>query len=460
MENTMQPRLVVFRQIILLTLALVVLGAQEALALSGSQVYERVKDSVLVVGAFGRAGKAVGLGSGVVLPSGDIVTNYHVVKAGVRYMVGQRGKTAPAFLQGEDPDKDLALLLAPGLTAAPARLGQASRLQVGEKVFAVGSPQGLELSLSEGIVSQLRGGPPPLIQTTVAISPGSSGGGLFNDQGELVGIMTFQLKEGQNLNFALPVEWVNQVDGKKIRERSRRQAPVDPELAERPKGARKDFDPSDYILPQERALECQKAKDWHGMIEACNAWIYNEPDSADAWFKLGLAYGQLGSHREAIEAFREALRLKPDDAYVWNNLGVTYGNMGRHREAIESYREALRLKPDDADAWYNLGLAYGNMDRHREEIEAYREALRLKPDFAEAWYNLGVSYGQLRRYREEIDAYREALRLKPDYAKAWWNLGASYANSGNRSAALQAVKELRRYDPQKADKLFNLIMKP
>gem|GEM_PF-6105546 len=78
-------------------------------------------------------------------------------------------------------------------------------------MYAIGAPQGLELSLSEGIVSQLRGGFPPIIQTTVAISPGSSGGGLFNKNGELVGITTFQLKEGQNLNFALPVEWVGLV---------------------------------------------------------------------------------------------------------------------------------------------------------------------------------------------------------------------------------------------------------
>ena len=66
---------------------------------------------------------------------------------------------------------------------------------MGEPVYAVGAPQGLELSLSEGIVSQLRGGPPPLIQTTVAISEGSSGGGLFNAEAELVGITTFYLKD-------------------------------------------------------------------------------------------------------------------------------------------------------------------------------------------------------------------------------------------------------------------------
>ncbi len=114
---------------------------------------------------------------------------------------------------------------------------------MGEPVYAVGAPEGLELPLSEGIVSQLRGGPPPLIQTTVAISPGSSGGGLFNTEGELVGITTFYLKEGQNLNFALPVELIAEAAGNKIRERPSVEAPAAPapeakskEKLERPGG--------------------------------------------------------------------------------------------------------------------------------------------------------------------------------------------------------------------------------
>jgi S1-C subfamily serine protease len=230
-----------------------------ALALTASQVYEQVKDSVVVVKAYDQKGQQVSLGSGVMLSSGDIVTNYHVVKAGVRYMVGRQvditklsdaelekianGQPmvvgAPwivnATLKAGDPDKDLCLLAAPGLTAKPARLGRAARLKVGEPVYAVGAPQGLELSLSEGIVSQLRGGSPPLIQTTVAISQGSSGGGLFNAEAELVGITTFYLKDGQSLNFALPVEWIGEVARGKIRDRPRVEAPEIPERGDRPK---------------------------------------------------------------------------------------------------------------------------------------------------------------------------------------------------------------------------------
>ncbi len=134
---------------------------QSALALTASQVYEQVKDSLVVVKAYDQQSKLASMGSGVRLPSGDVITNYHVVKAGVRYTVGRGKQGMPATVKTGDPDKDLCLLTAPGLTAKPARLGKAAKLKVGEPVYAVGAPQGLELSLSEGIVSQLRGGPHP-----------------------------------------------------------------------------------------------------------------------------------------------------------------------------------------------------------------------------------------------------------------------------------------------------------
>lgn len=209
-EATVRVHMAAYK--IILVIALAAWLPSIAVAMTPGQVYESVKDSVVVVKAYDRQGKLTGLGSGVMLPSGDIVTNYHVIKAEVRYMVGQGKKGVPANLKAGDPDKDLCLLTASGLEAKPARLGKAASLKVGDPVYAVGAPQGLELSLSEGIVSQLRGnGPYPIIQTTVAISPGSSGGGLFNANGELVGITTFYLKGGQSLNFAAPVEWVTQV---------------------------------------------------------------------------------------------------------------------------------------------------------------------------------------------------------------------------------------------------------
>jgi tetratricopeptide (TPR) repeat protein len=354
--------------ILSLLLAVMAMAPHYALALTADQVYERVKDLVVVVKAYDRAGKAVGLGSGVVLPSGDIVTNYHVVKAGVQYTVGQKGKAVPAFLQGSDPDKDLALLLAPGLQATPACLGQASRLKVGEKVFAVGAPQGLELSLSEGIVSQLRGGPPPIIQTTVAISHGSSGGGLFNAQGELVGIMTFYLEGGQSLNFALPVEWIGEVARNKTRDRPREKW-VD-------------------IHEPGKARTLFEAGDLKGLLAYFRQWTQAEPSDSRAWLNLGIAYAFLDCHQEAIAAYRESLRLKPDDAFKWFELGLAYEEIDRHQEAIKAYQESLRLKPDDAKAWNKLACAYVFSGNHSAALEAVKELRRYDPQKADELFNI------------------------------------------------------------------------
>lgn len=179
--------------------------------LTPAQVFEKVKHSVVVVKTFDNQEKMMRFGSGVLLPSGKIATNCHVIKDGVAFQVGGSKQFVIATLYAGDADKDICILAAPDFVGEPVQLGKAENLRVGEPVYAVGTPQGFELSLSDGIVAQLRGVSPPIIQTTVPISPGSSGGGLFNGEGRLVGITTSYVEGGQSLNFAMPVEWIGEV---------------------------------------------------------------------------------------------------------------------------------------------------------------------------------------------------------------------------------------------------------
>jgi S1-C subfamily serine protease len=180
-------------------------------ALTPDQVFDKVKDAVVVVKTIDAQGKVKGQGSGVLISSGRVATNCHVIEGGASYLVGRSKQLIPATLYAEDEDKDICILDAKGITGKPVQLGKAASLKVGVPVYAVGAPRGLELSLSDGIVAQLRGGPPPLIQTTAAISPGSSGGGLFDGKGRLVGLTTLYVEAGQSLNFAIPVEWIGEV---------------------------------------------------------------------------------------------------------------------------------------------------------------------------------------------------------------------------------------------------------
>jgi tetratricopeptide (TPR) repeat protein len=513
----MQPVFAAHRQMVFLLLALIVTWPRLALALTGSQVYERVKDSVVVVGAFDRAGKAVGLGSGVVLPSGDIVTNYHVIKGGVRYVVAQKGKTAPAFLQGKDPDKDLGLLLAPGLTATPAQVGQASRLKVGEKVFAVGSPQGLELSLSEGIVSQLRGGPPPIIQTTVAISQGSSGGGLFNDQGELVGIMTFQLKEGQNLNFALPVEWVREVARKKPKvlgqpaPESSYQSSQRYNVQEMKEAAVRYAD--HYGIPRDMFLAyIGVASNWNPFAKdsktsACGLGkisdstgrklglkITGGPDdkrwdpakNMDAISRLFVQrYEEYGNWKQAFLSIGEPTeeyykrvknRAKQEESMLlvrernpivpdgpserpvedWEKRALTLTKERDWKNLLAHCLQWTKAEPGNPDSWGYLAVACEELGRYKEAVTAHREALRLKPGDAYAWCNLGLVYGKLGRYREEIESYREALRLKPNLSPTWYLLGVAYGKLSRSREQIEAYREALRLKPDYANAWNNL----
>lgn len=176
---------------------------------TASSLYRSLAASVVTVSALNSNKDKLASGSGIVISrTGDILTNYHVVEGGNVFEVTPgRGDTTKPFLARAvrcSPELDLAVIhpqsdhelkpvgLSPSLPA------------VGDRVYALGSPLELQSTISEGIVSQIRDSESPvLIQTTAAISPGSSGGGLFNADGLLIGVTSYSIVGGQALNFAV-----------------------------------------------------------------------------------------------------------------------------------------------------------------------------------------------------------------------------------------------------------------
>jgi hypothetical protein len=175
--------------------------------LDASSLFKVVSGSVVTITT------QSGFGSGVIVDSsGVIATNLHVVRGDTKATVTLANHDTYDDVEVVDVDsrKDIVLLKVKAFKLPSLSLGDSEVLSVGNTVFAIGAPKGLELTLSEGIVSGLRdfGAGYRVIQTSAAISPGSSGGGLFNDRGELVGITTFQIVGGENLNFAVPINYV------------------------------------------------------------------------------------------------------------------------------------------------------------------------------------------------------------------------------------------------------------
>jgi hypothetical protein len=169
------------------------------------QVVKKCSDAVVLI-FVSDSGKDTSLGSGfIVSTDGKIVTNYHVIRNAEKALVKL---TNGAFFPVEsvlasDPVKDLAIIKVTGRNLPVLKVADSDTVQVGERVVAIGSPLGLESTVSDGIVSALRKEEgASWLQTTAPVSPGNSGGPLLRLDGTVVGIITWNLKLGQNLNFA------------------------------------------------------------------------------------------------------------------------------------------------------------------------------------------------------------------------------------------------------------------
>lgn len=191
-------------------------AAAGARAMTAAEVYAKVSPSVWRVQTYDLDGLPLAIGSAVVIDDDTLVTNCHVLAKAKRVAVRHEKVSIDARLEMWDVQRDLCQLKARGLGAPKVALGDAGKVTVGQNVFAIGNPKGLDLTMSAGLLSSVRrndNGQIVLLQTSAAISGGSSGGGLFDEQGALIGLTTLGSVSGdaQNLNFAVPVDWIKEL---------------------------------------------------------------------------------------------------------------------------------------------------------------------------------------------------------------------------------------------------------
>lgn len=216
--------------------------------LSSREIASRISRSLVLVVAQDNEGEPIARGSGfffdvrgpgrlhlppgVLFVDGDIVTSLHIFKQASRGYVKTLGEGLTyqiTEIVGIDLEHDICVFRAAGASMQPLTLGTETRVAVGDDVYVGGNPRGLEATISKGIVSAIRT-EQGLIQIDAAISSGSSGGPVVNTRGEVIGIISSSLTNGQNLNFAidkrllstLPLEWkmsVSEVGALSVRKR-------------------------------------------------------------------------------------------------------------------------------------------------------------------------------------------------------------------------------------------------
>lgn len=177
--------------------------------LKAQDIFRKVKDSVVILVA-ANFRKEISQGSAVAVSPRHLLTNYHVIKNQPFILVKLDQQIVEARLTQKNEERDVCVLILEEPKLVPIRgVRKFQELEVGETVYTVGAPSGLEFTLSGGIISAKREDKDrhmKLIQTSAPISPGSSGGGLFDSYGNLIGITTFTYRDSQNLNFAISAE--------------------------------------------------------------------------------------------------------------------------------------------------------------------------------------------------------------------------------------------------------------
>ena len=176
-----------------------------------------IKSTVSIV-ALDKISQPLGYGSGFIIDNETIVTNVHVIEGSSSAYVllnGQEKKYSVSGYVAIDKANDLVILKVSGLYGAALTLGSETFPEIGEKIYAVGNPKGLNGTFSEGIISGIRDlTTNQILQITAPISPGSSGGPVLNSSGQVVGIAFASFSAGQNLNFAIPVKYLSTLKSK------------------------------------------------------------------------------------------------------------------------------------------------------------------------------------------------------------------------------------------------------
>lgn len=375
------------RALILLTVCLLA-AAPRAWAtdteLKPSEVFATDAPSIVLIKSFDKAGKAIALGSGVVIAKDTVVSNCHVVEKAATASVFYQHKQLAAKLLYADVEHDLCSFTVKGLSAPPVRMGSTSQVKVGDAAYAIGAPEGLELTLSGGLISSLRHIPDGVVlQMTTPISPGSSGGGLFDSHARLIGITSYYMAQGEQLNFAIPVEWINELlqRGKLTTANTQHIGSTSNATQESSfqKGFRA-FQAGDYNTAFE-ILE-PFAKQGNAVAQDILGWMYTvgkgvtqDYAKAAAWFLKAAEQGDADGQYDL-----------GNDYYLGRGVPQDYAlAIAWHRKAADQ---------GNAAAQFNFGLYYeqgkGVPQNHAKAVALIRKA--ADQGYAAAQYVLGVFY--------------------------------------------------------------------
>lgn len=200
-----------------------------------------------------------------------------------------------------------------------------------------------------------------------------------------------------------------------------------------------------------RKGDCEKADEM--LQNALNI----APKMRDNWFEakcfnaIALVQTSLGRNEDAIDSYKQAIKLAPGQIFAWNNLGNLCLQIGRNHEAMIAFQKAIEHNPFDPIAWNGMGNVYACSEYTDDAIAAYRKSIELAPLLPQPWNGLGEVYARSGRPNEAIIAYQKAISLNERFIQPWLGLARLYDNQGCHRDASKSYQQALTIDSKNSE---------
>lgn len=394
-------------------------------------IIKKISPLVVLIQTYNSDDTMIGQGSGFFInKDAHLISNKHVLQGSDHAKVKSKFGTftVKSYLADSDENDLILFSVKKPRKKIPGIKINTTLPEVGEKIFVIGNPMGLESTVSDGIVSAVRELEPfgKVIQITSPISPGSSGSPVINMKGEFIGVATFQMIQGQNLNFAIPIARAMELKS-------------DEELllTQIETAGGEEF--KSISDPVEKGKYLYEHKSYRNASIYLKEAIQKDYSNAEAHFYLGLCYRGLKSTESVIELLN-AIALKPDYHEAHYELGVSYMEMNSMGKSIESLEEALEIKPDYFEAMVKLGGVHTIQRQYKTGRRILENALEYG-ESAEAYQYLGFCYSELTLHMDAIRSFQRAIDIDDNRLESYVGLIYVLVKVENFSMGLDYIED-------------------
>lgn len=414
-----------FRTSVVMATALILFQPYDGWALSPQEIFSVSNSHVAALEVLDETGKSIASASATQTDVGRFVTTCETLDIGNVFRLTLNSVVFDGKILFRDRDRNLCLIGVNGMISKG--ITQKREVpQIGTRVFAVTNALGLGVGISEGVISGIRHFPAgDYLQFTASISPGSEGGALVDEQGQLLGVIDYRHRDGQNVNFASFAIWIDDVEARSMAN-------------------------ADNLKRLDAALILWKQQKWTDLSKSVSDWQQHQADNVDALkFSIAAAKGLKNSQVE-LAAWIELRRLDPLQADFGIGMVRTLLANDRIKDALELSKQLVATHMEYANARLVLGRAQQLSNLPQDAENSYRQAIVLDPWLIEAYQGL-ATLTQLRGdSASAIAIWSRLTGLYPESMNMRVHLANAYLLAGKPERTQMIIEKLPEKDKDSA----------